>query len=192
MSMLRSGQSDVMVRTTRLDIAYPTMSDFAEWAAVRRASRANLEPFEPAWTADALSRADWSRRLRRWREQRRDGEAHVFLVRRRADKRLAGGAALSNVRFGSVNSAGLGYWLGDAFKGDGLMTEAVVGVCSWAFQSLGLYRIEAGTVPENTASQAVLRRAGFKEEGRARGYLEINGRRRDHVMFGLIRSDLLG
>ena len=114
----------------------------------------------------------------------------MFLARLLDGNVLVGGAGLTNIRFGSAQSASLGYWLGEPHQGQGYMTEAVRGVCTWAFHWLGLERVEAGTLPENLASQNVLKRVGFKEEGFARAYLEIGGRRRAHVLFGLVSGDL--
>lgn len=178
------------IETPRLRLTYAHSRDFHDWATLRRDSREHLEPWEPAWPQDALSREDWSRRVKAWRAGRKAGTSHVFLARMLKTNGLVGGAGLTNIRFGSAQSASLGYWLGEPHQGQGYMTEAVRGVCIWAFHWLGLERVEAGTLPENTASQSVLERVGFKEEGFARAYLEIGGRRRDHVLFGLVTGDL--
>lgn len=178
------------IETERLVLAYPRAGDYAPWARLRRASREHLEPFEPAWPSDALSRDDWRRRLRTWRESQRAGSAHVFLAWRRRGRALTGGVALNNVRYGSVRSASVGYWLGEAHTGEGLMSEALEAVCRWAFDGLGLERLEAAILPGNNASIGVIQRVGFREEGAARSYLEIAGRRRDHLLFGLVRTDL--
>ena len=53
----------------------------------------------------------------------------------------------------------------------------------------GVHRIEAACLPNNAASQAVLRRAGFSHEGLARKYLRINGQWADHLVFALLRED---
>ena len=50
-------------------------------------------------------------------------------------------------------------------------------------------RIEAACLPDNLASQALLRRIGFGEEGYAREFLRINGRWQDHLLFGMLRDD---
>ncbi|UUT35007.1 GNAT family N-acetyltransferase [Microbacterium elymi] len=60
---------------------------------------------------------------------------------------------------------------------------------AYAFGQLGLHRIQAETVPENTASQKVLQRNGFTQYGLAPRYLKIDGQWRDHVMFQLLRDD---
>ena len=62
---------------------------------------------------------------------------------------------------------------------------------AFCFDRLRLHRVEAACIPENTASQGVLRKAGFQPEGLARDYLKIDGVWRDHLLFGLVapRSD---
>ena len=55
--------------------------------------------------------------------------------------------------------------------------------------TLELHRLEAACLPTNAASQGVLRKLGFKEEGYARKYLRINGEWCDHLLFGLIGAD---
>ena len=54
---------------------------------------------------------------------------------------------------------------------------------------LGLHRLEAGTMVDNAASQAVLRRSGFREYGTAERFLFIRGEWRDHVLFQRILHD---
>ena len=65
-----------------------------------------------------------------------------------------------------LRDAGLiGYWLSSSARGSGLMTEAVKGVIAWAREELGVQRFELWTHPDNAASQAVARRAGFARAG---------------------------
>jgi ribosomal-protein-alanine N-acetyltransferase len=61
-------------------------------------------------------------------------------------------------------------------------------VVEFAFTRLGLHRIEAACVPENEASHRLLLKAGFEAEGRARAYLKIDGRWRDHLLFGMVND----
>ncbi|MFQ5438873.1 MAG: GNAT family N-acetyltransferase, partial [Paracoccaceae bacterium] len=61
-----------------------------------------------------------------------------------------------------------------------------------AFTSLDLSRVQAGCLPENTASRALLEKAGFKYEGVAQSYLQIAGRWRTHVLYAKLRSDRRG
>jgi [ribosomal protein S5]-alanine N-acetyltransferase len=180
-------QRDTLIASERLVLEPPRKSDFEDWAALRTASRAHLEPWEPVWPGDANSKADWARRLKAWNAAWKSAQAYVFLIRRISDNTLIGGASLTHVRTWPASSASLGYWLGADFEGSGYMREAVIAMTAWGFDRLGLWRIDAGTLAENYRSRKVLETAGFEEEGYARGYLEIAGERRDHVLFGLVR-----
>ena len=181
---------DTLITTDRLVLVPPVRGDFAEWADLRERSRQHLQPWEPVWPRDVHSKADWSRRLRAWNEGWRKGRAYVFLIRRLNDNRLVGGVSFTNVRGWPAQACNLGYWIGAEHEGQGYMREAVAALCAWAFETLDLWRIEAGTLPGNDRSQRVLTSVGFREEGYARAYLEIAGQRQDHVLFALVRPDL--
>ncbi len=180
-------RSDTLITTPRLNIGPPRRQDYEDWAKLRRASRAYIEPWEPLWPSDALSRGDWGRRLSAWSAAWKAGTAYVLFIRRAGDNALVGGLSFTHVRPWPADSASLGYWQGQPFEGQGYMREAVAASCGWAFSDLGLWRIEAGIVPGNERSRRVLEGTGFAEEGRAAAYLEINGIRRDHILFGLVR-----
>ena len=72
------------------------------------------------------------------------------------------------------------------------MTEALAAVVHHAFAALDLSRIEAACLPENVASRALLDRTGFRYEGVAESYLQINGRWRNHVLYANLRGDRRG
>ncbi|WP_051704022.1 GNAT family N-acetyltransferase [Glycomyces sp. NRRL B-16210] len=89
-----------------------------------------------------------------------------------------------------VGTGMIGYDLSAAVRGRGYATRAVRLVRSWAFREVGLDRLWAGTDVHNAASQAVLRRAGFRLEGVERGGLPtISGPRRDTLLWALLSSD---
>lgn len=186
---MRPTARDTLITTDRLVLAPPRRSDFAEWAQLRECSREHLERWEPAWPHDVHSKSDWSRRLRTWQDGWRNGRAYVFLMRRLSDECLVGGVSITNVRAWPAQAANIGYWIGVQYEGRGYMREAVRAACVWAFETLDLYRMEAGTLPGNLRSQRVLAAAGFEKEGYARAYLEIAGQREDHILFALVRSD---
>jgi ribosomal-protein-alanine N-acetyltransferase len=81
---------------------------------------------------------------------------------------------------------GTGYSLMLIRRGDEALLGGITGFC---FDELGLHRVEAACLPSNAASKALLIRARFKEEGYARGYLRINGRWQDHLLFAILRED---
>ena len=94
-----------------------------------------------------------------------------------------GWVGLSNVVRGPMQSAIVSYWVDEAHNGRGLCTEALGEVVELAFGELALHRLEAGTLPDNVASQRVLEKNGFERYGLARRYLLIGGEWRDHILF---------
>ena len=164
----------------------PRASDYAEWRDLRGRSREFLQPWEPTWPADDLSRAAFRRRLSAYARDRDAGVAHPFFVFRRGDGALTGGITLSNIRRGVAQMGSVGYWCGQPYARQGHTLAAVRALTLFSFRSLALHRLEAACLPHNEPSRRLLNRAGFSEEGLAKAYLKINGVWRDHVLFGLI------
>jgi RimJ/RimL family protein N-acetyltransferase len=92
----------------------------------------------------------------------------------------------------TLRSAAIGYWLAPGARGHGYMTTAVRLLVMWAFERLGLARLELTTDPQNAASQRVAERCGFRREGYMRSHMRIlhNGERRDSLLYGLLPEDL--
>ena len=169
-----------------IEIRPPRPSDFPEWRDLREVSRDFLQPWEPTWAEDDLTRAAWRRRLASYARDIDLGQAYPFLVFRKSDGALTGGITLSNIRRGVAQMGTVGYWCGAPFTRQGLTLSAVRTVAAFAFRTLALHRLEAACIPENAPSRRLLGQAGFSEEGLARAYLKINGEWRDHVLFGLV------
>lgn len=85
-------------------------------------------------------------------------------------------------------SAEIGYWLGEAFWGRGIVTEAVRALTEWAFENYDLYRIYAGVLEWNPASMRVLEKAGFKFEVRMRKAVIKEGLVMDEFIYSFIRE----
>ena len=115
----------------------------------------------------------------------------LFLIRRN-DNMLIGAITLDNIRRGPAQSGTLGYWTGEPFARQGYMREAIEATVHQAFTRLDLSRIEAACLPENQASRGLLEKAGFKYEGVAQSYLQIDGRWRTHVLYASLRKDRRG
>ena len=174
------------LRGRRVTLRLPQLSDYAEWAALRRESRAFLEPWEPQWSRDELERASWRSRVRRYREDYASGSAIAFLIFDNAGGSLIGGITIGNIRYGVSQSAQIGYWMGERYAGQGYMQDAIAALLSHAFGAMRLHRIEAACIPGNARSIRVLEKAGFAREGLLRSYLRINGVWQDHYIYGLI------
>src|SRR5437870_13184764 len=167
----------------------PQMSDCAEWAALREASRDFLTPWEPTWPADDLTRASFRRRIKRYSEDQRGDLAYAFFIFRKHDDVLLGGLTLANIRRGCAQAGSLGYWMGAPYANRGYMTAAVSALIPFAFGTLRLHRIEAACIPRNGASVRLLEKTGFRREGFARQYLCIDGVWQDHLLFARLRDD---
>jgi len=174
----------------RVTLRAPRAHDYEAWRALRRDSRDFLRPFEPRWTEADLNRQAFGVRLWRGRAEARHGSDFSFLIFERSGstETLVGGLTLSNVRRRAAQHANLGYWMGQSFAGRGLMTEAVGVLLPFFFDTLGLHRLHAAFLPHNVASRRVLEKNGFREEGYAENYLQIDGKWADHVLFALTRE----
>jgi [ribosomal protein S5]-alanine N-acetyltransferase len=182
-------RAELSLAADGLTIRPPQMGDYEIWAALREQSRGFLQPWEPTWPRDDLTRSAFRRRLERYARELERNEAFPFFVFRTSDRVLVGGLNLTNVRRGAASMASLGYWMGAPFANRGVMSKAVPLICRLAYDALDLRRIEAACLPENTASLRLLEKTGFTREGLAREYLAIDGTWRDHVLFAKLAGD---
>jgi ribosomal-protein-alanine N-acetyltransferase len=136
-----------------------------------------------------LTKGAFRRRIKRYQKETRQDSAYAFFIYRKGDDQLLGGCTLSNVRRGVTQACALGYWIGQRFARQGFMYDAVRALIPFVFSTLGLHRIEAACLPSNEPSQSLLLKAGFRQEGLARKYLQINGEWRDHVLFALLEDE---
>jgi ribosomal-protein-alanine N-acetyltransferase len=180
------------IETERLTLRPPTHSDFRPWASLRQDSEAFLVPWEPTWADDHLSRKAFTNRVYWAQRSVNSGSAVPLFLLRRSDQALVGAITLDNIRRGPAQAGTLGYWTGENYARQGYMREAIGAVVHHAFSQLDLSRIEAACLPENAASRGLLEKSGFKYEGVAQSYLQINGRWRTHVLYAALRSDRRG
>jgi ribosomal-protein-alanine N-acetyltransferase len=183
------GRRDLPIRGDGLYLRASEMRDYMEWAELREKSRSFLTPWEPLWPIDDLTRASFRYRVRRHAEEMARDEAYSFFIFREEDDALMGGLSFGHVRRGVSQAATLGYWMGEPYAGKGHMTRAARAACAYAFEKRGFHRIEAACLPTNDPSKRLLERVGFKQEGYARSYLNINGQWRDHLLYALLETD---
>lgn len=189
--MLRK-RRQIRIETERLVLRPPEHSDFRAWSSLRRDSRDYLTPWEPTWAADHLSRKSFTNRVYWAQKAVSGGTALPLFLIRREDTALVGAITLDNIRRGPAQAGTTGYWTGQPFARQGYMREAIGALVHHAFTELDLSRIEAGCLPENTASRRLLESCGYKYEGVAQSYLQINGRWRNHVLYANLRHDRRG
>lgn len=175
-----------------MTLRLPEHGDYRSWVELRQSSRGFLEPWEPTWAEDHLSRRSFSNRVYWAARAESQGTALPLFLVRREDRALIGAVTLDNIRRGPAQAGTLGYWVGERHARQGYMREAIRALVHHAFTELDLSRIEAACLPENVASRGVLEGSGFKYEGVAQSYLQINGRWRNHVLYASLRGDRRG
>ncbi|MHA6484159.1 GNAT family N-acetyltransferase [Paenibacillus sp. strain BS8-2] len=104
--------------------------------------------------------------------------------------RIIGSVTLSNIVKGAFLNSTLGYRLDEQERNQGYMTEALKVLIQFAFEGLGLHRIEANIMPRNVVSRRVVEKLGFRNEGLAIRYLRINGKWEDHIHMVLLNEAL--
>jgi len=182
----------VSILTARLSLRLPEHRDFREWAKLRHESKAFLSPWEPIWAADHLSRASFTNRVYWSQRAVKNGNAVPLFVFHKEAGQLVGAITLDNIRRGPSQVGTIGYWVGQQYARQGFMSEAIIAMVAHAFADLDLSRVESACLPDNLASRGVLEKAGFKYEGVAQSYIQINGRWRNHVLYAALRDDRRG
>ena len=181
----------VALHGRRLLLRPLTVHDFEAWREVRRRSHDWLTQWEPRRVPgqpDTVEdrQAFASRCAARMREiQLATGYGFGIFV----DGAFAGEVNINTVHWGAHQSAYIGYWIDQAHAGQGYMPEAVVAVLRFAFEQLGLHRLQISIIPRNGASRRVVEKLGLREEGLAVRYLEINGVWEDHLRFAITSEE---
>ncbi|HYO45857.1 MAG TPA: GNAT family protein [Gemmatimonadota bacterium] len=85
-------------------------------------------------------------------------------------------------------TAEVGYWIGRAWWGRGIMPRAVSAFVPWAFERFDLIRIEAGVFETNPASARVLEKAGFALESRQERSVIKDGNVLDRLLYVRFRE----
>ncbi|MBV1903247.1 MAG: GNAT family N-acetyltransferase [Marinosulfonomonas sp.] len=189
--MLR-GRRKIRVETERMTLRAPLHSDYRQWAALRRESADFLKPWEPTWSPDHLTRKSFTNRVYWAQRSINNGSAVPLFLIRRDDHALLGAITLDNIRRGPAQAGTCGYWIGQPFARAGYMREALTAMVHYAFATLDLSRVESACLPENMASRGVLEKCGYKYEGVAQSYLQIDGRWRTHVLYANLHGDRRG
>ena len=174
------------LRTERLVLRLLRAEHRAEYLRVHTEGRDHFRPWMPRAPEGDTPEAAFERELVRAERDRAAGTGERW-VAELADGRIAGIFALSQIFRGPFLSCYAGWRVAPDSLGRGFATEGVVALLDLAFApepaGLGLHRVQANVVPTNVASLRVAEKAGFRREGTALRYLEIDGRWEDHIMF---------
>jgi [ribosomal protein S5]-alanine N-acetyltransferase len=163
---------------SRIQINRVARSDADDLIAANRESQAHHLPWVASFTDQAGFDAWFSRTL--------TGPNVGLVAREATSNEVVGVVNVNEIVAGVFQSAYLGYYGMQQFAGKGLMTEALRAAVDYAFDHLGLHRLEANIQPANAASIALARRVGFHKEGFSPRYLRIDGEWRDHERWALL------
>ncbi|MEV4756551.1 GNAT family protein [Micromonospora sp. NPDC049559] len=158
------------------------------YADARDVLRALREPLTAQWnpapgTGDLAGARAWVERRGDWS----GGDHASFAVTDPASGALLGSVSLHRIHDGA---ASIGYWTVLHARGRGVASRAVSTVTGWAFQRLGLHRIELCHAVPNLASCRVAERSGYALEGTLReSYRYGDGRRYDEHLHARLATD---
>lgn len=113
-----------------------------------------------------------------------------FGIFAKGTSQLIGHISLYAVKRLPYSSAFVGYSMDERFAGRGIATAATRAIVLFAFNQVGVHRVEAYVAPKNDASIRVLEKAGFVREGLLRKLLYINGEWVDHYMYAILKEDV--
>jgi ribosomal-protein-alanine N-acetyltransferase len=181
----------LVVGAGTVELRSPRLFDGANWSRIRLRDREYLESWEPSapgrWE-ERNARAAWPAQWWALKSLARHGQSLPFVIT--VDGELAGQITVGNVVRGSLCSAWIGYWVASHLVKGGVATASVALLVDHCFAAAGLHRLEATVRPENAASVRVLTKAGFRQEGLFRQYLDVAGAWRDHLCFAIVNEDV--
>lgn len=164
------------------------LSDASALTELIVANRTFLDPWEPVRPESYFTVAGQQEIINDSLTRQRLGLTYCQVILD-DDGGVAGRINLNNIVRGPFQSASVGYWLSEHVGGRGIATAALAEMVTIAFERLGLHRLEAGTIPNNFRSQAVLAKNGFVQFGYAPAYLQIAGIYTDHLLFQRLSTD---
>lgn len=166
-------------------------SDWEAWREVRKRCHDWLVKWEPRAAAGhpdpTEDRRAYVARCSARERERELGSGFGFGIF--VGGRFCGEINLNSIQRGPFQNAYIGYWMDEAMAGLSYTPEAVAVLCQFAFEELGLHRVQISIIPRNSASRRVVEKLALRDEGIALRYLEINGTWEDHVRFAITAEE---
>lgn len=162
--------------------------DVKEMTQLVRRNKAYWSIHEPVHPGEYYTEKIQLRKIQeslRQMQLRREYSFGIFL---RDTQQLIGHISIYAIKRLPFSSAFVGYSLDEAHTGKGIATEALAVICQFAFEEIGIHRLEAYVSPKNVGSVRVLEKAKFEREGLLRQLLYVNGKWEDHYMYALLED----
>lgn len=179
------------LHTSRLVLRGLRASDFAQWSEVRRRCAAWLTKWEPAAVPGSpdpsRDPAAFAARCNARDRERQLGTGFAFSLWN--EGLFCGEINVNNVVRGAFQSGHVGYWVDERCAGRGLIPEGLVAVFGYAFDRAGLHRLQISIIPRNVSSHRVVEKLAIRDEGIAKGYLQIAGTWEDHVRYAITAEE---
>ena len=173
------------LETNRLTLRRFTAADAEEmyrnWASDPEVTRFLTWPCHASAEATAAL-------LESWVENYRDGDCFNWAIEFKENRSVIGNISVVKLDE-TVNAAEIGYCLGRAYWGRGIMPEALRAVMDYLFDEAEFNRIAAYHDAYNPKSGRVMQKAGMKYEGTQRQAGKNNQGICDIVCYAALRSD---
>lgn len=156
--------------------------DQEEYTALARASAELHNP----WIYAPTTPAEFDSYLERFDHVASEGT----VICARESGAITGFVNISEIIRGPYLRASVGYGAFVPFAGNGYMSEGFELILKFAFNDLGLHRLEADIQPGNMASVNLVKRVGFQYEGFSPRFIYIRGIWRDHERWA-VTSDMV-
>jgi len=175
-------------KTERLLLRRYRVTDEDSLFESARASIPEVFEFLP-WCHPDYSRDEAKDWLADIETQWRDGNVYNFAIFDQDETTYHGGCGINRIDDHPIGN--LGYWIKTASTGQGIATEATIGLARFAIEHIGVQRVEIIMAVENLKSKSVAEKAGAVFEGTLRNRLSLHGKNHDAHVYSITPEDLV-
>lgn len=178
-------------RTKRLIIRPLNIADYTNW----KKAFSSLKPKQNRWDwenlpKEGLTKVSFLKMLKHVNNSIKNDSTYRLGVFERKTGHFIGYVFLMDISRGIFQNANLAYQALNHYWGKGFGQEMVEGFVKFAFKTLKLHRVEASISPYNKRSIHLVKKIGFRKEGRSKRRLLLNNEWKDFMIYALTVEDL--
>ncbi|WP_423798146.1 GNAT family N-acetyltransferase [Neobacillus sp. SAB-20_R2A] len=177
------------MRNNKVYLRYLEEGDVEQLLELRSRNRDFFRSFEPIKPDSHYTFEGQLKEICLFKSDVENDKTYTYGIFLETSEQLIGRITLSGIVRGPFQNANLGYYLDKDHNGTGYTSEAVSLIIKIAFEDLNLHRIQAAVMQKNIASIRVLEKNGFRKEGLAINYLNINGSWENHLIYAITNDD---